>query len=76
MIITVTIKLTAESRDELINVFGSNVREFREHCEALRQGAVFGPPEKVELRYLIIGGEWRELPDVITTAEPGDPNDE
>lgn len=60
MYLTVTIKAEATSHDELIDDFGGRVANLRQHCEELKKEGVFGPPDKCELRYLIIGGGWRE----------------
>jgi len=57
--ITVTIKMEADSRQELIDTFGSHVRQCQAHFEQLREEGAFGLPDKVEMRYLIIGGKWR-----------------
>lgn len=60
MFITVTIKAEAESKGELIDTFGAQVRNLRKHCEALRKEGIFGPEDQCEVRYLIVGGKWRE----------------
>lgn len=76
MILTITIRMEAESKGELIDTFGSSVGQVKDHFSALREGNVFGPPNKVELRFLIVGGEWRDLPDVVTTTVPNEQNPE
>ena len=62
MFVTVTIKAEAESKGELIDTFGAQVRTLRQHMDALREEGLFGPPEQTELRYLVVGGGWRENP--------------
>lgn len=69
MYITVTLKMQAESQEELTNVFGSHVKACRAHFDELKANGIFGPADKVDLRYLIIGGSWREEPDVPVIAE-------
>ena len=65
MFATVTVKMQAQSKGELIDTFAQQVGIAREHFESLKKEGVFGKPENVELRYLVVGGGWREEP-----AEP------
>lgn len=69
MYCTVTIKMQAQSKGELIDTFGQQVAIARDHFEGLKREGVFGKPENVELRYLVIGGGWREEPAEIA-VEP------
>lgn len=57
---TVTVKLQAESQGELINTFPSLVADTRTHFELMKTEGVFGSPDAVELRYMVIGETWRE----------------
>lgn len=56
MLTTVTIKLEAESKGELIDNFGGYVSAAKQHFNELLKEGVFGPAEKCALRFLIIGG--------------------
>jgi hypothetical protein len=60
MHITVTIKMEATSQGELIDTFGAQVKVCREHFDRLKEEGVFGVPAEVDIRYLVIGGGWRE----------------
>lgn len=60
MYCTVTIKMQAQSKGELIDTFAQQVAIARDHFEGLKKEGVFGKPENVELRYLVIGGGWRD----------------
>lgn len=65
MHVTLTVKLQAESKEELIQTFGSSVQHYRKHVEELRKGSVFGPADSVDVRFLVVGSEWRESePDI------------
>lgn len=55
----ITFKLLAESKEEMINVFAGEYREFREVMELANSKGAFGlPPEKVEMRWLLESGRW------------------
>jgi hypothetical protein len=72
MFTTVTIRMQAESRAELIDTFASQIKKHRKQFELLRTEGAFGPPENVELRYLVIGSTWRgEAPKEIEDADNG-----
>jgi hypothetical protein len=58
MKVTITFKLTPESRDEMIATFGGQYREFREIMEIFAGKNGFGPAEKVEMRWLVESGRW------------------
>lgn len=60
MKITLTIKLSATSRDELIHTFARDFKAYMPMMEELRDKGMFGPPDQVELRCLIETGSWRE----------------
>lgn len=60
MFTTVTVKMEAESKGELVDSFGTQVQTCREHFDSLKKEGVFGPPETVEMRYLVIGASVRE----------------
>lgn len=73
MFLTLTIKHEADSKGELVETFPSKVAEVRNHFEELRKAGVLGPAEQVEIRHLIIGGQWR---GPATPEEITDPNEE
>ena len=54
MIVTVTFKLTAESKEELVQVFAEEVTEYRTAVEEARKQGLFGDPSKVVLRWMAI----------------------
>lgn len=58
MKVTITFKLTPESRGEMIDTFGLQYREFREIMEIFQSKGGFGPAEKVEMRWLVESGRW------------------
>ena len=55
MFITITIKAQAESKEEAANTFGGDIKVIRAHFDKLLEQGVFGPPQQVQLRYLISG---------------------
>lgn len=60
MYLTITIKAEADSQAELINHFASNFDLMRGAFEELKEQGILGPPDKVDLRFVIVGGGWRE----------------
>jgi hypothetical protein len=60
MFVTITVKAEAESQNELANTLGDTFQNLRTHFDALKKEGVFGPPEQVDVRYLVAGREWRE----------------
>lgn len=59
MFVTITVKAEAESQDELAHTLGDTFQNLQIHFNELQKEGVFGPPEQVALRYLVIGNEWR-----------------
>jgi hypothetical protein len=57
--VTVTVKMEAESEPELIEALGPQVVTCRQHFDSLKAEGIFGAPEQCEIRYLVIGGGWR-----------------
>mgnify|MGYP001616369615 CR=1 FL=1 len=55
MKVTITIKLTPETREEMIQRFGLMYREFREHVEGLQAA---GTLPQGKIRWLIESGRW------------------
>jgi hypothetical protein len=62
MRLTLTCKLSAETRGELIDTFGASAKEFKLAMEQVvaQQGFAGLPPEKVELRWIFETGRWTE----------------
>jgi len=58
MVLTITVKIEAETKQELVEHFGSQVAAVREHFDGMKEQGQFGDPNYVELRYLVIGGKW------------------
>lgn len=61
MRVTITFKLEAEHRNELINTFAASAREFKETIEMTRDrmGGFAGiPASHLKFRWLLIGGQW------------------
>jgi hypothetical protein len=56
MTVTFTVKLSADNRDELIKDFGGKVEAFRTYLDDVVKQGAFGPPESVQVRYLLVGG--------------------
>jgi hypothetical protein len=67
MFVTITVKAEAESKGELIDTFGQQVNVLRKHFNELQKEGIFGPPDQCEVRYLVIGGQWREPNPVAAT---------
>jgi hypothetical protein len=59
MQVTITVKLQAQSKGELIDTFGDSVRKYCKHFDVLKKQGTFGMPDDVELRYLVVGGKWK-----------------
>ena len=57
MLTTITIKLAAESKGELIDSFGGHVQAARTHFDQCLQEGIFGDPAKTVIRYLVEGGK-------------------
>ena len=59
MIVTITIKLTPETRGEMIDTFGRSSREYMDKIREFIGRGVFGPVEKIkEPRFLLDSGRW------------------
>lgn len=56
MRVQITIKLTPESRGEMIDKFGGEYRDFREYLERLAAQGVL--PTNTEFRWLLDSGRW------------------
>ncbi len=70
MILTITFKLTPESREEMIQSFPKQFTEFKEVMEIFNSRNGFGlPNEKVQMRWLVETGQWKEVKD----ADPTNP---
>lgn len=67
-----TIKLQADTKDELINTFPSKFAAIKEHMETLHKSDVFGPAADVEVRWLLETGGWRGEPEQVER----DPNND
>jgi len=72
MFVTVTIRMQAEDRAELADGFVEHVEACKEHFETLREGDVFGPRAKVQMRYLVLGG--KGMPQQQQVVERGTPS--
>lgn len=57
MHLTLTVRVEASSKGELIDRFGSQVKKLRKHFDTLKDDGYFGP--KCDIRFLIIGGQHR-----------------
>lgn len=55
MKVQITIKVTPESREEMIATFGAAYREFREYVEKLQAEGVIPPGN---IRWLLESGRW------------------
>lgn len=60
MILTLTIKMEAESKGELIDSFAAQVKAFQAMLtEGIAKNGFAGiPPEKVTTRFLVVGGRY------------------
>lgn len=60
MIVTLTVKLTAETKDELINTFALQAQKFKEQLEDTieREGFQGRPKESVIMRWIFETGAW------------------
>jgi hypothetical protein len=58
--LTITIKMTAQSKGELIDTFAATVREFKDAFErtVAADGFAGFPAEAVTLRWLVDAGVW------------------
>lgn len=60
MYTTITIRFQAEDRGEMIDSYGSKIADARTHYERLLESGALGDPEKIAMRFLLIGGKWKE----------------
>ncbi len=60
MHVTITVKLQAQSKEELSSVFPGMVKKYHRYMESELAKGAFGAPADVELRFLVIGQSWRE----------------
>lgn len=65
MFTTVTVKFQAESQQELATTLPSQFHLGKAHLNRMKDEGMFGPPEQVEMRYLLIGAAWRENPPEV-----------
>lgn len=75
MLITFTVKLTPESRQELIDKFGAEFRQFRAGFEQAVAVGAFGDPARVRVRWLLDSARWQDAavtvtPDPTQTGQP------
>ena len=61
MYITLTIKAEATSKNELLNTFASKFEQTRAQFTEFKKRGIFGPPANVDLRFMAIGGGFREV---------------
>lgn len=78
MRVTITFKLEAESRGELIDHFAATARDFKDTIEdaTRRMGGFAGIPEShLKFRWLLIGGQWNPVApaDVLLPPAPEEP---
>ena len=59
MFTTITIRFQAEDRGEMIDSYGRKIADARVQYERLLKSGALGDPEKVALRFLLIGGKWK-----------------
>lgn len=69
MLVTVTIRLNAESEQELTETFPAAVKKYVAATEKLRKKGTFGPAKSVEIRYLVIGGMWKSKDEKEATKQ-------
>ena len=58
MFVTITVKLEAEPDD--LTFFTGYVKNAQTHFESLKKEGVFGPEDKITLRYLVLCGPGQE----------------
>lgn len=58
MLVKFTITLTAESRQELIDMFPSECKQFKQVFESITEKGAWGPAEKVRLGFIFNSGMW------------------
>jgi hypothetical protein len=58
MHVTLTIKLAAESKGELVDTFALQCTDLRKQIEQIIAVGWFGDPAKVDLRMLVVCGRW------------------
>ena len=63
MFTTITVRFQAEDRGEMIDSYGSKIADARVQYERLLKSGALGDPEKVAMRFLLIGGRWKEPSD-------------
>ncbi len=72
MKITMTFKLAPESRQNIIDTFAAEYRDFRSAMERVVANGGFGDPTKITLRWLLESGRWDDTQS--TTQPQGDSN--
>ena len=59
MVVTLTVRLMAESKQELASTFPAQVKKYVEHMETLKAEGKFGAVKDVDIRCIVIGGMWK-----------------
>lgn len=57
MKIRLVFRLSSQTREEQLS-FGAKYREYRDHIEEMVKQGAFGPPEIIEVHWLISTGRW------------------
>jgi len=70
MIVTISFKVEAETRDELMHHLGARYQMYRQAMEAMAHaGAFILPLTHLNFRWLVVGGQWRQ-PVIDVVPEP------
>jgi hypothetical protein len=56
MKLRITVHMSPESKEELEELYVGQVKEVRGHFDELHKEGILGPPERVQLRYVMDGG--------------------
>lgn len=58
MKVTLTFKLAALTKNDLIHTFAKEASDYRAVIESAHARGMFGDPALTELRWLLVGGRW------------------
>lgn len=68
MHLAITVKMIPESQEELQEHLPAQVEEVKNHFNELAKEGVLGPPNQVEVRYLISANEWQKYQNKEATC--------
>ena len=58
MVLTITVRIEAETKEELHEHLTAQVAAVREHFDGLHESGHLGEPTHVRLHYIVVGGKY------------------